>query len=42
MIVIIMTYVQLDDRELNDHAPKVAIMNENNEIIQMIHEKKIL
>ncbi|PDQ99542.1 aspartate 1-decarboxylase, partial [Listeria monocytogenes] len=22
------------------HAPKVAIMNENNEIIQMIHEKE--
>ena len=39
-IVIIMTYVQLDERELIDHAPKVAIMNENNEIIQMIHEKE--
>ena len=35
-----MTYVQLDERELIDHAPKVAIMNENNEIIQMIHEKE--
>lgn len=39
-VVIIMTYVQLDERELVDHAPKVAVMNEKNEIIQMIHEKK--
>ena len=39
-VVIIMTYVQLDERELVDHAPKVVIMNEKNEIIQMIHEKK--
>ena len=35
-----MTYVQLDERELVDHAPKVVVMNEKNEIIQMIHEKK--
>ena len=34
-----MTYVQLTNVKI-DHAPKVAIMNENNEIIQMIHEKK--
>lgn len=39
-VVIIMTYVQLDERELVDHAPKVAVMNEKNEIIQMIHEKR--
>lgn len=39
-VVIIMTYVQLDERELVDHAPKVAVMNEKNEIIQMIHEKE--
>ena len=39
-VVIIMTYVQLDERELVDHAPKVVIMNEKNEIIQMIHEKE--
>ena len=32
--------MELDERELIDHAPKVAIMNENNEIIQMIHEKE--
>ncbi|WP_368872784.1 aspartate 1-decarboxylase [Staphylococcus haemolyticus] len=39
-VVIIMTYVQLDERELVDHASKVAVMNEKNEIIQMIHEKE--
>ena len=39
-VVIIMTYVQLDERELVDHAPKEAVMNEKNEIIQMIHEKE--
>ncbi|MCJ1655275.1 aspartate 1-decarboxylase [Staphylococcus sp. NRL 16/872] len=39
-VVIIMTYVQLDEHELIDHAPKVAVMNEKNEIIQMIHEKE--
>ena len=39
-VVIIMTYVQLDERELVDHALKVAVMNEKNEIIQMIHEKE--
>ncbi|WP_180552955.1 aspartate 1-decarboxylase [Staphylococcus haemolyticus] len=39
-VVIIMTYVQLDERELVDHVPKVAVMNEKNEIIQMIHEKE--
>ncbi|RIO77224.1 aspartate 1-decarboxylase [Staphylococcus haemolyticus] len=39
-VVIIMTYVQLDELELVDHAPKVAVMNEKNEIIQLIHEKE--
>ena len=38
-VVIIMTYVQLDERELVDHAPKVAVMNEKNEIIQMIQKE---
>ncbi|MCE5090864.1 aspartate 1-decarboxylase [Staphylococcus devriesei] len=39
-VVIIMTYVQVDERELIDHAPKVAVMNEKNEIIQMTNEKE--
>ncbi|QIN27543.1 aspartate 1-decarboxylase [Staphylococcus chromogenes] len=39
-VVIIMTYVQLDENELLTHSPKVAVMNENNEIEQMITEEK--
>ncbi|MDU2136769.1 MAG: aspartate 1-decarboxylase, partial [Staphylococcus warneri] len=39
-IVIIMTYAQLNEEELKYHAPKVAVMNEHNEIIEMIHEKE--
>lgn len=39
-IVIIMTYAQLNETELADHAPKVAVMNEKNEIVEMIHEKE--
>ncbi|PTJ70677.1 aspartate 1-decarboxylase [Staphylococcus hyicus] len=39
-IVIIMTYVQLDDQELATHSPKVTVMNENNEIDHMIIEKE--
>lgn len=39
-VVIIMTYVKLDENELLTHSPKVAVMNENNEIEQMITEKE--
>ncbi|HEC2146161.1 TPA: aspartate 1-decarboxylase [Staphylococcus delphini] len=39
-VVIIMTYAQLDETELKTHSPKVAVMNEHNEIIEMIHEKE--
>ncbi|MEJ7542273.1 aspartate 1-decarboxylase [Staphylococcus intermedius] len=39
-VVIIMTYAQLDETELKSHSPKVAVMNEHNEIIEMIQEKE--
>ena len=39
-IVIIMTYVQLEESELQAHSPKVAVLNENNEIEEMILEKE--
>ncbi|CAM3098013.1 aspartate 1-decarboxylase [Staphylococcus argensis] len=39
-VVIIMTYVQLEESELKDHSPKVAVLNENNEIEEMILEKE--
>ena len=38
--VIIMTYAQLNEDEMVDHSPKVAVLNENNEIIEMINEKE--
>ncbi|CEF18395.1 aspartate 1-decarboxylase [Staphylococcus xylosus] len=37
-VVIIMSYVQLNEEELSIHAPKVALLNEYNQITQMIHE----
>ncbi|EGQ4337378.1 aspartate 1-decarboxylase [Staphylococcus pseudintermedius] len=39
-VVIIMTYAQLDETELHSHSPKVAVMNEHNEIVEMIQEKE--
>lgn len=39
-VVIIMTYVQLEESELQGHVPKVAVLNENNEIEDMILEKE--
>ena len=39
-VIIIMTYAQLNEDEMVDHFPKVAVLNENNEIIEMINEKE--
>ena len=38
-VVIIISYALVTEEEARDHEPKVAILNENNEIIEMIaHE----
>lgn len=38
-IVIIISYVMVAEDKLRDHQPKVAIMNESNQIIELIsHE----
>ena len=38
-IVIIISYIMIAEESVYSHKPKVALMNENNEIIQMIsHE----
>lgn len=37
-VVIILSYVQLNEEELSIHSPKVAVLNEYNQITQMIHE----
>ncbi|TDL95311.1 aspartate 1-decarboxylase [Macrococcus brunensis] len=39
-IVIIMNYVQLTTEEARLHHPKVAVMNEDNQIVEMIEEKE--
>lgn len=39
-VIIIMTYAQLNEDEIVNHSPKVAVLNENNEIIEMINEKE--
>ena len=39
-VVIIMNYVQVTNEEAKNLSPKVAVMNERNEIIEMIHEKE--
>ncbi|MFY4776009.1 aspartate 1-decarboxylase [Metabacillus sp. RGM 3146] len=38
-VVIIVSYVMVAEEKVKDHSPKVAILNEQNEIVQMIaHE----
>ncbi len=37
-IVIIMNYVQLTNEEALIHSPKVAVMDEHNQIVQLITE----
>ena len=39
-IVIIMSYVTMTTEEARVHIPKVAVMNEKNEIIERLHEKE--
>lgn len=38
-IVIIMSYAMIEEKELKNFEPKVAIMNENNEIDTLLHEE---
>ncbi|MCU5746976.1 aspartate 1-decarboxylase [Staphylococcus sp. SQ8-PEA] len=39
-VVIIMSFVQLEQAEIEQHAPKVAVLNDRNEIEEMILEKE--
>lgn len=36
-VVIIISYVMVSEEKVKDHKPKVAIMNEYNQIIEMIN-----
>lgn len=38
-IVIIISYAQVAEDKLSNHRPKIAIMNDNNEIEQFIEEE---
>lgn len=38
-IVIIISYVMVAEDKLGDHQPKVAIMDENNKIIELISKE---
>ncbi|HET7656684.1 MAG TPA: aspartate 1-decarboxylase [Bacillales bacterium] len=35
-IVIIVSYAMLDEEELREHRPKIAVLDESNQIVQMI------
>lgn len=39
-IVIIMSYVTMTSEEARIHVPKVAVMDENNTIVELLHEKE--
>lgn len=39
-IVIIMSYVTMTSEEARIHVPKVAVMDENNTIVEFLHEKE--
>lgn len=38
-IIIIISYTQMSDEEIKHHQPKVAVMDEHNQIKQLLHEK---
>ncbi|KGX92138.1 aspartate decarboxylase [Pontibacillus halophilus JSM 076056 = DSM 19796] len=38
-IVIVVSYALVDEKELETFTPKVAIMNEHNEIVELIHQE---
>ncbi|WP_243386627.1 aspartate 1-decarboxylase [Bacillus kexueae] len=41
-VVIIISYKMISEDRLLEHKPKIAIMNENNEIVELIEEEQPL
>lgn len=41
-IIIIVSYIYVTNEELKNHKPKIAIMNEDNEIMNIIEEESPL
>jgi len=39
-IIIVISYVFVNQKEVKDHRPKIAILNEQNKIIEMIEAEK--
>jgi len=39
-IVIIISYTLVPEDKIKDHKPKIAVLNENNEIVEMLGEEK--
>jgi len=39
-IIIVISYVFVNQKEVKDHHPKIAILNEQNKIIEMIEAEK--
>lgn len=38
-VVIIISYVLVPEEKVSSHHPKVAIMDENNQIVQLLHQE---
>jgi aspartate 1-decarboxylase len=38
-VVIIISYVLVPEEKVSTHHPKVAIMDENNQIVQLLHQE---
>ncbi|WP_033828567.1 aspartate 1-decarboxylase [Bacillus andreraoultii] len=38
-VIIIISYCYLDEREIKNHKPKIAILNEENNIVEIIGEE---
>ncbi|SHI81538.1 L-aspartate 1-decarboxylase [Dethiosulfatibacter aminovorans DSM 17477] len=39
-VVIIIAYGMLDDEEMKTYEPKVALIDENNKVVKMVHSEK--
>lgn len=38
-VVIIMSYALMNDEEVKEHQPKVAILGEQNKVLELMHEE---
>ncbi len=38
-VIIVISYAMIAEEQLNEHHPKIAIMDENNQIVEMLHDE---